>query len=125
MKALSIRQPWAWLIVEGYKEVENRDWPTRFRGRFLIHAGKAFDQAGYVFVRQQFPTILLPAREEFDRGGIVGEATLLDCVTESPSPWFFGRFGFVLAEAKALPFRPMPGKLSFFNFPAAEISDDQ
>ena len=36
--ALSIRQPWAWLIVNGYKDIENRDWPTKFRGRMLVHA---------------------------------------------------------------------------------------
>ncbi|WP_206002040.1 ASCH domain-containing protein [Paraburkholderia aromaticivorans] len=39
MKALSIRQPWAWLIVKGHKDIENRTWSTRFRGRVLIHAG--------------------------------------------------------------------------------------
>lgn len=37
MKALSIQQPWAWLIVNGYKDVENRDWNTKFRGRFYVH----------------------------------------------------------------------------------------
>ncbi len=40
MKALSIRQPWAWLILHGGKDIENRDWATRFRGRVLIHASK-------------------------------------------------------------------------------------
>lgn len=37
MKALSILQPWAWLIVNGNKDIENRNWHTRFRGRFLVH----------------------------------------------------------------------------------------
>lgn len=40
MKALSIRQPWAWLIVHGGKDIENRSWHTKFRGRFLVHAAK-------------------------------------------------------------------------------------
>src|SRR5436189_5084024 len=39
MKALSVRQPWAWLIVNGYKDIENRDWATKRRGRIWIHAG--------------------------------------------------------------------------------------
>ena len=39
MKALSVHQPWAWLIVNGIKIVENRSWSTEFRGRFLVHAG--------------------------------------------------------------------------------------
>ena len=40
MKALSIRQPWAWLIVNGYKDIENRTWSTDFRGRVYVHAGR-------------------------------------------------------------------------------------
>ncbi len=43
MKALSIMQPWAWLIVNGHKDIENRNWPTRFRGPVYIHAGKKID----------------------------------------------------------------------------------
>lgn len=39
MKAISIHQPWAWLIVEGYKDIENRTWLTAYRGPVLIHAG--------------------------------------------------------------------------------------
>jgi|ERR1039458_8111645 hypothetical protein len=39
LKAISIRQPWAWLIVNGYKDVENRIWAANVRGRVLIHAG--------------------------------------------------------------------------------------
>jgi len=47
MKAISIRQPWAWLIVNGYKDIENRSWPTKFRGRVLIHASKGMTRAEY------------------------------------------------------------------------------
>lgn len=43
MKVLSIRQPWAWLIMTGLKDIENRTWNTDFRGRFAIHASKKFD----------------------------------------------------------------------------------
>jgi hypothetical protein len=39
LKAISIRQPRAWLIVNGYKDVENRIWAANVRGRVLIHAG--------------------------------------------------------------------------------------
>ena len=41
MKTLSIRPPWAWLIVHlpgPWKNVENRSWPTRYRGPLLIHS---------------------------------------------------------------------------------------
>src|SRR5437016_10859136 len=46
MKALSVRQPWAWLIVNGHKDIENRSWQTKFRGKLLIHAGQRFDPKG-------------------------------------------------------------------------------
>lgn len=47
MIALSIRQPWAWHILNSGKDIENRDWPTRFRGRVLIHASKGMTRAEY------------------------------------------------------------------------------
>jgi hypothetical protein len=40
MKALSLRQPWAHMVVHGPKHIENRRWNTSFRGEFLIHAAK-------------------------------------------------------------------------------------
>lgn len=52
MKALSILQPWAWLIVEGYKDVENRTWKTGFRGKFLIHAPQVVDDYGFHLAAQ-------------------------------------------------------------------------
>lgn len=45
--ALSIRQPWAWLIIHGGKDIENRTWPTRFRGRVAVHAGKGMTRDEY------------------------------------------------------------------------------
>lgn len=117
MKALSIRQPWAWLIVNGHKDIENRNWPTRYRGPVLIHAGKGmtiaeYDEAQAVAFAQG---VQLPAPDKLKRGGIVGRAVVTGCVEESPSPWFFGRYGFTLADAERLPFRPVKGALGFFD----------
>ncbi len=114
MKALSIRQPWAWLIVNGYKDVENRSWYTAHRGPFLIHAGKRFDDEGYKRVKARM-AVVMPEPQAFERGGIVGRADLVDCVTRYDSPWFSGKYGFVLRDARPLPFAPMPGKLQFFD----------
>lgn len=114
-KALSIQQPWAWLIVHGHKDIENRDWPTRVRGWIGIHAGKAFDWDGYAWVRQRFPEIRMPAPDDFERGGIVGRAYLGDCLTHAESPWFFGKYGFTLHLAQPLPFIPCRGRLGFFT----------
>lgn len=119
-RALSIQQPWAWLIVQGYKDIENRDWKTHYRGPFYVHAGKRFDKVGYEAVRHDFPQVLLPEIHEFERGGIVGAVTLVDCVVARASRWFVGPYGFVLADAKPLPFVPLPGQLGFFAVPEME-----
>lgn len=114
--ALSIQQPWAWLIVSGIKQVENRDWATKVRGWIGIHAGKKLDSEGYAWIQAEFPHIALPAPEALERGGVVGRACLVDCVTARyGDPLFFGPFGFVLEDAESLPFMPCRGQLGFFR----------
>lgn len=117
-EALSIRQPWAWLILKGYKDIENRNWFTKKRGRIFIHASLQFDYAGHAEVQKRFPHIKMPAPAFFAVGGIVGEVTIKDCVNRSTSPWFFGKYGFVLENAKELPLTPCKGKLGFFDVSA-------
>lgn len=107
--ALSIRQPWCHHILHDGKDVENRDWPTRFRGPVLIHAGKSFDGRPETEVEKGMP-----------RGGIVGVMEIVDCVNDWPSQWFFGHYGFVIRNARALPFVPCRGMLGFFR-PGAEV----
>lgn len=115
MKALSIKQPWAWLIAHGYKDVENRTWQTNYRGEFLIHAGKAFDLEGYDWLKEQQMLDELPRAYMYQRGGIVGIAAVVDCVTSHDSIWFTGPYGFVIDEPRPLPFDECKGKLKFFN----------
>jgi hypothetical protein len=126
MTALSIRQPWAWLIVNGYKDVENRDWPTSFRGTVLIHAGKGMTRAEYAdcrdFALDINPVIPFPDFDALQRGGIVGEATITECSAALESPWFVGVFGFVLSNAKPLRFAPVRGQLGFFNVKKEELN---
>lgn len=119
--ALSIRQPWAWLIVNGHKDIENRDWPTRFRGPLLIHAGKTMTKGDYeacaIFISDMETEWRMPSYEELRSqcGGIVGKAEIVDCVEWSHSPWFVGRFGFVIRNGVTLPFRACRGALNFFR----------
>lgn len=126
MPALSIRQPWAWLIVNGFKDVENRSWPTPFRGRVLIHAGKTLTEAYYREVRSSLAAAGLlppefPAIEDLPRGGIVGEAVIYDCVDVCASPWFIeGNHAFLLRNAKPSAFWPMNGRLGFFDVRVAD-----
>jgi hypothetical protein len=105
MKALSIKQPWAWAICAGFKPVENRSWSTPFRGSFLIHAGQRLDKDGVAFVeamlRERFADGLPPAA--FARGGIVGAAMLRNVVRAHDSPWFFGPYGFTLERPLSFP----------------------
>lgn len=120
MKALSIQQPWAWLIVNGLKDIENRTWRSTFRGRVLVHAGKQIDAEAWEYFQHswRFADILLPQLDLIERGGIVGWVDIVDCVDESASRWFGGPHGFVLANAKPLPFHPLSGKLGFFEVDA-------
>lgn len=141
MKALSIKQPWAYLIAAGHKDVENRSWSTNYRGRIYIHASKTQDAAcGF---RSAYTTLLAQyGRQRADSiweaywksgplvegafanervpvfGGIIGEVDIVDCVTKSDSPWFEGPYGFVLANAvmydKPIPYR---GQQGFFEIP--------
>ena len=121
MKAISIRQPWAWLIVNGYKDIENRTWNTKYRGMVLIHASKGMTRHQYLLVNaicESMPSsqrITLPPFDQLQRGGIVGYAHITGTTRESESPWFFGPVGFQLTGAKPLPFLPMKGRLSFFE----------
>lgn len=117
MKALSIQQPWAWLIVRGSKDIENRSWHTDFRGRFLIHAGKTVDWPAYFDLLNADPET--PSTFEMGMGGIVGVAKLDRVVVQHPSRWFQGPCGFVLENRRPTPFVPLRGRLGFFN-----VADD-
>ncbi|MGA2491891.1 MAG: ASCH domain-containing protein [Roseiarcus sp.] len=125
--ALSIRQPWAWAILYAGKDVENRSWPTRYRGRVLIHAGLSFEGPAHEALLDcaewaRDAGVRAPASlDDLTRGGIVGEAEIVDCVESSASPWFFGPYGFALRNARPLPFQPCRGKLGFFSPSFAEV----
>jgi hypothetical protein len=116
VKAISIRQPWAWLIIHGGKDIENRTWRTNILGRVLIHASKGMTMKEYEEVKAQLgDSVSLPPPEKLERGGIVGSVVITGCWRQSVSPWFFGPWGFSLANPEPLPFRPMRGQLGFFD----------
>lgn len=115
MKALSIRQPWAWLILAGPKDVENRTWRTRYRGPLAIHAARRLDEVYVPRFADLLAEIGLP--EDYPRGGLVGMVELVDVVTASDSPWFCGPYGFVLANPRPLPFVTCRGLPGIFEVP--------
>lgn len=119
MKTISIRQPWADLIVKsGAKQVENRTWKSLYRGPVYIHAGLKVDMQGYAFA-EEMGIADLPSPDKIDKGGIIASAEMTDCVTSHGSGWFTGPFGFVLKDVRSFPLIKLPGKLSFFNVPAS------
>lgn len=131
MKVLSIRQPWAFAIAMGAKDIENRDWQERnpglrFRGKFLIHASLKEE-------KQHIEDVLYDVEDDLNLGpdkarieyagerlgAIIGAATVVDVVRSSASKWFFGPTGLVLKDQVRCK-RPVDckGMLGFFNCPA-------
>lgn len=77
MKALTIKQPWATLIMQGDKRYEIRSWQTKYRGELLIHAGKSVDKEAIKRLVKYLP-------ENLPLGKILGKVRLVDCIKMSP-----------------------------------------
>lgn len=122
MKALSLSQPYAELVVLGKKKIELRRWNTKFRGTFLVHAAKStfpneYEKFGF-------------APRSLQTGGIIGKADLIDVKHyESEDVWksdqhlhlagldfIESTYGFILENAVKFE-RPIAckGQLNFFN----------
>ena len=141
MKALSIKQPWASLIVRGapifkevptdkthvrleyagvlFKDIENRRWGTTLRGRVYIHASKKRAPFESCFTQllqhgiAPYSCMLLFSPSYAPTGAIIGEVDIVDCVEQSDSPWFEGPKGLVLANPKAY-IKPLPYRSAWF-----------
>lgn len=116
LRALSLRQPWAWLVVNGYKDIENRSWRTNHRGPLLIHASlsEAFLTLAFKEEIKETYGIVLP--EAVEIGGIVGVVAVVDCVKQHPSKWKFrGSWGWVLKNPRRLPSRKCKGFVGIFK----------
>lgn len=72
MKTITIKQPWATLIAEGYKEYEFRTWKSSYRGDILIHAGKGIDKEAM----KRFEYLNL----KYPLGCIIAKAKMTDCI---------------------------------------------
>jgi len=145
MRALTILQPYAWLIASGPKRVENRTWPTRYRGPLLIHAGKRLAPNDWWYddllaSRWRAP-LPLPAfhdgevvtnwaRRAFPFGALVGVCELTGCVQYSPAGslaenrWASGPFCWILdnvhAFADPIGYR---GQRGLFHVPDSIVAD--
>ena len=138
MKCLSVRQPWAWAILHAGKDVENRTWPTKFRGRILIHAGLNRDRC--VFGYDQSPSMTLVEEflesdlqtelkfGELPTGAIIGSVEIFDCIpaAECSSKWAEvspdrPSYCWLLEDARAFA-EPIPykGRLGLFDVPSPD-----
>lgn len=126
-RALSIRQPWATLVVQGLKTVEIRRWDTRFRGPVLIHASGIRDKRPEAWL--QLPEQLKKDAEVI--GGIIGCVELIGVRAYHDAEAFVKEqglhlndpswyrppvlYGFAFVGARRLPFRPCAGQVRFFT----------
>ncbi|MCK4553277.1 ASCH domain-containing protein [Candidatus Pacearchaeota archaeon] len=118
MKTLSIKQPWAELILQARKKIEIRKWNTKFRGEFLIHSSKIPDEASM----KKF------GFKNLQNGFIVGKAELIDVKTYKNDEEFtkdnnlhlankgWGNKGFILKNPKRINKIKCDGNLGFWEF---------
>jgi hypothetical protein len=149
MKALSLRQPWLWAVLDLGKTIENRRWNTTYRGPILLHAAKGctkFECRSALLWMAENANVdraaigMFPGLDAIERGGICGYAEIVDVVPpiEKQKQWplsnkatlaelrwhMHEQYGFVLRNVRRLPFTPCRGELGLFEVPNAhEIFD--
>lgn len=131
MKTLSIKNPWAYLIAFGLKDIENRSWHTNIRGTVLIHASAAMHERYLPNVRGGCFTG--PCASKINHAGIapkiisneliysaiIGKMDIVDCISNSKSIWAEeGQYHWVIKNAVLFkePVLNVKGKLSFWDF---------
>lgn len=134
-KVLTVKQPWASLIVQGIKPIENRTWkcPNKYIGqRVLIHASAVpveMKNPNSVFTREQWDSFSLGYQRDiicgdgFPNSAIVGSVEIVDCVVNHPSIWAEkGVFNWLLANPILFdkPIEGVKGKLSFWEYELPE-----
>ena len=129
--ALSVRQPWAWAIVAGFKAIENRS-PGSIRsggmgpGRIAIHAASRMTRDEYEWGAWRLARhgVTAPRPEQLPRRVIIGAVTVTDIVNESDSEWFGGQAGLVLENPVACDPIPAVGALGYFKWePSGTLAD--
>ncbi len=128
--AISIRQPWLWLIMNGYKDVEIRMWkPKTLDDEFIaLHASKTFDQESYEYLRDEVKIRKIP--DEFPNlGKLIGIAKIDGVIPftdkndfylyrwrhlNDPGWWKSKCYGWVLSDVREIEHVEWKGKLGLF-----------
>jgi hypothetical protein len=131
--AISVRQPWAWAIAWGGKDVENREWPAlpAYRGDLLIHASGTCSPKEYAeaaIAMEAVVGLIVPPRERLALGAIVARARLLDVApNDDPTkagPWAVaGQLGLRLGARRPVRPRPWKGAPYLFEVPATVAAE--
>lgn len=120
LRAISVRQPWAWAILHAAKDIENRGptWARTEPGEAILHAAKGCTVAEYDaaagFIEEVACGLEVPPLASLPRGGLVGRMQIGEVVRSSDSPWFVGPLGLTLTDARPCAFAPCSGALGFF-----------
>lgn len=136
MKTLSVKAPWGWLICNDIKDVENRTFQTKFRGRVLIHISEKEDIYQYTPNQMKYLTSHCFQKPGGFKSAIIGSVEIVDCVQDHPSIWAehgtikrFSKsknrivekpiYNWVLASPVLFPepILNVKGKLSFWEYP--------
>lgn len=129
MKFLSVQQPWAWLIVAGHKDIENRGYRTNYRGPILIHASGRYALSDYACDWHYFQKkydVLIPEYDDLARGAIIGAVMITDCVAAHASPWKMNDgFGYVLSGAVQINPIPYKGALQIRDLDHHQLTPEQ
>jgi len=129
LKALSVKLPWAWLMFPDLvnhfnmsndriywinpKDIENRSYDTNWRGTIAIQCSKRIEREDIyqaeMLIKERNLKIAIPTLQQLQifAGKIIGTVDIVDCVEDSDSPWFVGRYGWVLKNPISLP-EPIP-----------------
>ena len=123
MKALSIKQPWADLIIWGFKSIETRTWKTDYRGKLLICPSKTIDRKA---MRDFKP--LFPEDHQFLIGKALGVAELVDCTKMKDFHQGFALcdlyhgYSWILETAKEIEPFDVKGQLGLFEVNYTEVN---
>lgn len=132
MKVITIKQPWAEMIVLGIKDIENRTWRTNFRGRILVHAAKTIVPYSEIINYYPLPAARNAIREIQNQSptcitsAIIGSVEIADCVRNHPSEWAEeGVWNWVLSNPIKYdkPITSINGKLSIWEHDLFQYKD--